>query len=242
MTQNKEFSIKTSYTNFLEGLTKETPVRSPVGLISAVISRHFGWALDKGVSFEELFHEGVVAFWTAVQDNELPLQEQSTNFYWTAVRWFLLGYCRSLFKEQAMPMSQLASSDDEEYEYWLIQNVLRSPEALAHLGSLNDLIDRIMKVVREKGIQGSSSRKLRGNTEQKIRDILYHLAAGYNGLEIAQMMGYSSESSVNRAIAAVARKLREDGNFQELYAEHIPAERPARRSGGPFRGKGQPHS
>lgn len=240
MLQDCEFSIKSSYGEFLEGLKKVLPIRNPAGLISAVITRNFEWALKKGVPFEELFHEGVVALWSAYQDNELPLEEQESGFYWTRIRWFLLGYCRALFKEQAVPMSQLVSLDDEEeHETWLTDKILRDPSAHERVGSLDDLVEEIMWVVHEKGIQGQggSGWKLRGNTEQKTRQILRYLAAGYNGVEIANMLGYKDEHGVNRPVAAIARKLREDEQFRELYGEYIPQEHPGRRPGGQFRGR-----
>ncbi|MFH1584522.1 MAG: hypothetical protein ABIB12_00110, partial [Patescibacteria group bacterium] len=127
MALEQEFSIKNSYGQFLEGLKEALPISNPAGLISAVILRNFRWALDKGVPFEELFHEGVVALWTAERDDEWPVEERVLSFYWTRLYWFLLGYCRALLREKAMPMSQLVSSDDEDEERWLTEVLLRDP-------------------------------------------------------------------------------------------------------------------
>ncbi|MFH1462310.1 MAG: hypothetical protein ABIG08_01235 [bacterium] len=238
MAQELEFSIKSSYSEFLEGLRNALPIRNPAGLISAVIWRSFRWALQNGLTFEELFQEGVITLWTAARDRELPDNpDAGGSFYSIRVRWFLLGYCRALFKEQAIPMSQIVSDLEDDEERWLTDVLLQDPRQ-ERPGSLSDLIEEIMRVVKEKGLQGkeNSGWKLRGDTEQKIRQILHYLAAGYNGLEIAVKLGYASESSVNHPIAALARKLRQDESFRDLYGEFIPEERPGRRPGGQFRG------
>ncbi|MCH7605294.1 hypothetical protein IID24_04890 [Patescibacteria group bacterium] len=222
------------YRKFLE--SQEFPnLDNPVRLIQGVLKVKSMWAVDMGVPYMELFHEGVV---TLLTSKRLSRPEDPTlGRYFDTIWWGILRYIRECYlhwSSQEVTLSQLIregrQNETDEYEEYMIAQ-MRPIVEHSYLSddstlSLEDLIHEIMKIAETR----NSGRVFGKSTRRKIRQTLYLLSLGYNYTEIAHLIGYTSGHVLTQIFSALRQRLREDNRFMLLYGNSIPEDEEKKRS------------
>lgn len=214
-------------------LLAQMELRNPEAFIWAVIRRHFeSWRRELGIPEDELFHEGVVALWKARDDYEVREEGNGcsfSTFAYTRIRWHLRNYIESNYVRFDAEMPLADFSRDEEDEYYLENQLFTHPQELDFRFEFQDLLDRIMEVLKKQGVQGAGRTKLRAGVEEKYRRLLTMAACDANGTEIAEELGYRDRHSVNRALRSIKESLFADEEFMAEFGHFIEGRRLNRR-------------
>lgn len=190
------------------------------------------WRRELGIPDDELFHEAVVALWKAHDDYEVREEGNGcsfSTFAYTRIRWHLRNYIESNYARFNAEMPLANFSRDEEDEYYLENQFFTHPQELDFRFEFQDLLDRIMEVLRRSGIQGVGRTKLRAGVEEKYRRLLTMAACDANGTEIAEEIGYGNRHSVNRVLREIKETLLSDEEFMAEFGHFIEGRRMDRR-------------
>lgn len=207
--------------------------QEPGRVVGAVIKNKFHWALEAGMTVEELFHAGVEGIWTAITYSEaFPKPEDRTySHYYQAVFYGIQKYLREMYldsdPEDTVSFSVVDARIDmrakdnhrggDDATLSVIQPVSSSPYMPDDSGFLLEMIQEIIRVVEDSSVRWRDPE----GTKRKFYQTLFFLATGHSGSDIGKVVWARTRERVRQRLNNLRDLLKADEKFMKAYGGWI---------------------